>query len=188
MNNEREVGQEMNREAAEVGEVFISQDRIQSRVADLGREISRDYQGRTPILITVLKGAVFFLTDLAMEITVPCMFDFMAISRYRRRGGMEGMVRITRDIALDITGEPVILVEDIIDTGLTVTYLQKMLLTRRPESVEICTLLDRKSRRIAELDIKYVGFECPDKFVVGYGLDQHGLYRNLPDIHLPKED
>jgi len=162
---------------------MISRARIRSAVARLGMEISSDYEGRTPILVTVLKGAVFFLTDLAKRLSVPCMMDFMAISRYRRKGGMEGMVRITRDIALDITGEPVILVEDIIDTGLTVSYLQKVLLTRNPESVEICTLLNRKSRRIANIDIKYSGFEMTDIYVVGYGLDHGGLYRNLPDIY-----
>jgi hypoxanthine phosphoribosyltransferase len=171
------------------GEIMISRARIRSCVARLGTEISADYEGRAPILVTVLKGAVFFLTDLAKRLSVPCMMDFMAISRYRRKGGMEGMVRITRDIALDITGEPVILVEDIIDTGLTVSYLRKVLLTRNPESVEICTLLNRKSRRIANIDIKYSGFEMPDIYVVGYGLDHKGFYRNLPDIYrIEKKD
>jgi len=171
------------------GEIMISRARIRGRVAQLGKEISADYEGRTPILVTVLKGAVFFLTDLAKHLSVPCMMDFMAISRYRRKGGMEGMVRITRDIALDITGEPVILVVNFIDTGLTVSYLKKVLLTRNPESVEICTLFNRKSRRIANIDIRYYGFDMPDIYIVGYGLDHHGLYRNLPDIYrMEKEE
>lgn len=166
---------------SEPGEVLFSRARIRSRVASLGRRISADYEGMTPVLVAVLKGAVFFLSDLARSITIPCMFDFMAISRYGGRSDA-GVVRITRDIGLDVTGRHLILVEDIIDTGLTVAYLRKVIMARRPESLEICTLLDRRARRIADLDIRYWGFELPDVYVVGYGLDHKGLYRNLPDL------
>lgn len=165
------------------GEILIPEEKIQAEIARLGGDISRDYQGRCPILVAVLKGAVFFLSDLAKCISIPCMFDFMAISRYRGRETPDGVVKITMDIGLDITGRPVIIIEDIIDTGLTITYLKKVILARNPGSLEVCTLLNRKVRRIADVSIKYWGFELEDTFVVGYGLDHKGLYRNLRDIH-----
>lgn len=168
---------------SEPGEILIPESKIRDRVVSMGKEISSDYSGQLPVLVAVLKGAVFFLTDLAKHISIPCMFDFMAISRYKGRGHLDGVVKITRDIGIDITGRPVILIEDIIDTGLTVAYLKKVILTRKPESLEICTLLNRKARRIADVNIKYWGFELPDVYVVGYGLDHQGLYRNLQDIY-----
>jgi hypoxanthine phosphoribosyltransferase len=165
------------------GEVLLSREVIRAEVARLGHEISGDYQGKVPILVAVLEGAIFFLADLAKELSVDCRFDFMAISRFNGRGEADGVVRITRDMGLNITGQHVILVEDIIDTGLTVAYLRKVLLTRRPASLETCVLLNRQNRRIADIHLKYSGLNLPNIFVVGYGLDYEGLYRNLPDIH-----
>ncbi len=175
------------RRAAAPGEVLLPREVIRAEVARLGREISVDYEGKVPILVAVLQGAVFFLSDLAKEVTVDCRFDFMAISRFNGRGEADGVVRITSDVGLDITGQHVVLVEDIVDTGLTVAYLRKVLLTRRPASLETCVLLNRQSRRIADIRLRYSSFNLPDIFVVGYGLDYEGLYRNLPDIHRLKE-
>jgi len=163
--------------------VLFSEEQIRARVAELAQQITRDYAGRSPVLVTMLKGAFVFLADLVRLVDLPLRVDFMSISSYG--GDSEasgGVVRILKDLDQDIGGEDVIVVEDIIDTGLTLSYLLATLRERRPASLEVCTLLDKVVRRILPLEIKYRGFECPDRFVVGYGLDHGERYRNLPVI------
>jgi hypoxanthine phosphoribosyltransferase len=162
--------------------VLFSASDIRRRVEELGAEITRDYAGRSPVLVTVLKGGAIFLSDLIREIDLAVRVDFISISSYERATEASGVVRIMKDLDQDIGGEDVIVVEDIVDTGLTLSYLLATLRGRRPASLEVCTLLDRTARRIPLLPIKYQGFECPDRFVVGYGLDYEQRYRNLPDI------
>jgi hypoxanthine phosphoribosyltransferase len=167
----------------DVATVLYEEEEIQGRVRELGRAIAKDYAGRSPVLICILKGAVVFLADLIREIDLPVRMDFMSISSYG--GGSEatgGVVRILKDLDQDVGGEDVIVVEDIIDTGLTLSYLLATLRARQPASLEVCTLLDKSVRRIAPLDIKYRGFDCPDRFVVGYGLDHGERYRNIRSI------
>lgn len=147
----------------------------------MGAQITRDHAGRSPILIAVLKGSVLFLADLVRSIDLPVRVDFMAISSYGD-GGRSGVVRILKDLSEAIEGEDVILVEDIIDTGLTVTYLLTNLRARKPRSLEVCALLDKSVRRIIEVPLRYKGFDIPDEFVIGYGLDHNGRYRNLRSI------
>ena len=158
--------------------LLLTAEQIATRVAELGAEISRDYAGKTPILIGVLKGSLVFMADLARAITTPINVDFMSISSYGD-GTNSGVVRILKDLDESITGHDVILVEDIIDTGLTLTYLLAALSARRPASLEVCGLLDKSVRRIVEVPIRYKGFDIPDEFVIGYGLDHEGRYRNL---------
>ncbi|MGZ4212913.1 MAG: hypoxanthine phosphoribosyltransferase [Actinomycetota bacterium] len=160
-----------------VGLLFTAE-QIRARVAELGEEISRDYAGRTPILIGVLKGSLVFMADLARAITIPVQVDFMSITSYGD-GSHSGVVRILKDLDDPITSKDVILVEDIIDTGLTLTYLLATLTARQPASLEVCGLLDKSARRIVEVPIRYKGFDIPDEFVIGYGLDHEGRYRNL---------
>jgi hypoxanthine phosphoribosyltransferase len=161
--------------------VLYSEEDVTRRVRELGESITRDYRGRVPVLITVLKGGFVFLADLMRAIDLPLRVDFMSISSYGGTKG-SGVVRVLKDLDHDIGGEDVIVVEDIIDTGLTLSYLLSTLLARKPASLEVCTLLDKAVRRIAPLEIRYRGFECPDSFVVGYGLDHGERYRNLPFI------
>jgi hypoxanthine phosphoribosyltransferase len=165
----------------EIFPVLIGEDDLRRRVRELGAEISRDYAGRTPVLVSVLKGSFIFLADLARAITVPINLDFMAITRYGD-GKRGGAVRIEKDLDLAITGRDVLFVEDIVDTGLTLGYLVRTLQAREPASLAVCTLLDRRLRRLARLPIRYTGFEVPDRFLVGYGLDQRERYRNLPYV------
>ena len=168
-------------------EIVIGEQELRRRVRELGAEISRDYAGRNPILVSVLKGAFVFLADLVREISVPLTVDFMAITRYGagRRGGA---VRIEKDLDLAIAGRDVLVVEDIVDTGLTLGYLMKNLGARDPATLAVCTLLDRRARRLTKLPLRYVGFEVPDRFLVGYGLDHRELHRNLPHLAaLPEE-
>ena len=161
--------------------LVLEPDQIRRRVAEMGAQITEDYRGRSPILIAVLKGSVMFLSDLVRHIDLPVRVDFMAISSYGE-GGRSGVVRILKDLSEPIEREDVILVEDIIDTGLTVTYLLTNLRARKPRSLEVCALLDKSVRRIIEVPIRYEGFDIPDEFVVGYGLDHQGRYRNLRSI------
>ena len=162
--------------------LVLESERIKRRVAELGADITRDYAGRAPLLVAVLKGSVLFLADLVRAIDLSVSVDFIAISSYGEGGGRSGVVRILKDLSASIEGEDVILVEDIIDTGLTVTYLLATLRARQPRSLEICTLLDKSVRRIIEVPIRYKGFDIPDEFVIGYGLDHQGRYRNLSSI------
>jgi hypoxanthine phosphoribosyltransferase len=169
-------------------EVVIGEDELRQRVRLLGAEISRDYAGKTPVLVAVLKGSVVFLADLVRAITIPVNLDFMAITSFGSGGGRGGVVRIAKDLDIPISGREVIIVEDIIDTGLTLGYLIKSLRARDPADVAVCTLLDRRARRLTKLPIRYVGFEVPDRFLVGYGLDQREEHRNLPFLAaLPEE-
>lgn len=168
----------------ELASVLYSEEDIQRRVRELGADITRDYAGRDPVLVSVLKGAAVFLADLMKGIPLHTRADFMSISSYGgdREARETGVVRILKDLDHDIGGQHVLVVEDIVDTGLTLSYLLTALEARRPASLEVCTLLDKSVRRIAPLDIRYRGFDCPDRFVVGYGLDYEELYRNLPFI------
>ncbi len=161
--------------------LVLTPEAIEQRVDELGAEITRDYADRSPILISVLKGSTFFLSDLVRRINLPLRLDFIAISSYGE-GAHSGVVRILKDLSMSIEGEDVILVEDIIDTGLTVTYLLATLQARRPRTLEVCGLLDKSVRRIIEVPLKYKGFDIPDEFVIGYGLDFQGRYRNLRGI------
>jgi len=165
-----------------VGEVLIDQETLSARVAELGAEVSSDYEGRDLLLIGVLKGAVFFMADLMRHITVPCEVDFMAISSYGDSTDTSGIVRILKDLDINIEGRDVLVVEDIIDSGLTLSYLMRNLESREPASLEICALMTKPSRRQIDVPVRYIGFEIPDRFVVGYGLDLAERYRNLPYV------
>ena len=165
-----------------VGEILIDEEPLQARIAELGAEISRDYAGRDLLLVGVLKGAVFFLADLMRELSVPCEIDFMAISSYGAGTDSSGVVRILKDLDMNIAGRDVLVVEDIIDSGLTLSYLMRSLTARKPASLEVCTLLTKPERREVDVPVRYVGFEIPNKFVIGYGLDFDQRYRNLPYV------
>jgi hypoxanthine phosphoribosyltransferase len=165
-----------------VEKILIDADTLQARVRELGVEISRDYEGRDLLLIGVLKGAVFFMADLMRELTVPCEIDFMAISSYGAQTDSSGVVRILKDLDTNIAGRDVLVVEDIIDSGLTLSYLMRNLGSRKPASLEICALLTKPERREIEVPVRYVGFEIPNEFVIGYGLDFAERYRNLPYV------
>ncbi|HET7760600.1 MAG TPA: hypoxanthine phosphoribosyltransferase [Gaiellaceae bacterium] len=167
---------------AAVGEILIDEETLASRVAELGAEVSADYHGRDLLLIGVLKGAVFFMADLMRHLTVPCEVDFMAISSYGDATDSSGIVRILKDLDINIEGRDVLVVEDIIDSGLTLSYLIRNLESREPASLEVCALLTKPSRREIDVPVRYVGFEIPNKFVVGYGLDFAERYRNLPYV------
>jgi hypoxanthine phosphoribosyltransferase len=162
-----------------VESVLIDEETLQSRIAELGEEISADYAGRDLLLLGVLKGAVFFMSDLMRRLTVPCEIDFMAISSYGAATDSSGVVRILKDLDINIEGRHVLVVEDIIDSGLTLSYLMRNLEARNPASLEICALLTKPARREIEVDVRYVGFEIPNRFVIGYGLDFAERYRNL---------
>jgi hypoxanthine phosphoribosyltransferase len=166
----------------EVASVLFRREEIRRRIEELGRTITDDYRGKAPVLVSVLKGGSIFLADLIREIRLPVAIDYMSISRYGGAAESMGRVRIVKDLDEDVGGRDVIVVEDIVDTGLTLSYLLGVLDSRQPASVAICTLLDKSVRRITPLDIRYVGFDCPDVFVVGYGLDVGERYRNVPDI------
>ena len=165
-----------------VGEILIEQEPLQARIAELGAEISSEYEGRDLLLVGVLKGAVFFMADLMRELSIPCEIDFMAISSYGAATDSSGVVRILKDLDTNIAGREVLVVEDIIDSGLTLSYLMRSLKARKPESLEICALLTKPERREIEVPVKFVGFEIPNKFVIGYGLDFAERYRNLPYV------
>jgi hypoxanthine phosphoribosyltransferase len=172
----------------DVKEVLIPSSEIQEKVGEMGELITEDYRGERPLLVGILRGAVVVLGDLMRNIDLPCEIDFMDISSYGTGTSSSGVVRILKDLEEDITDRHVLIVEDIIDTGLTLSYIRRSLLARGPASLEICALLSKPSRRRVELDVKYLGFEVPDEFVVGYGLDFAGAYRNLPDICVLKPE
>ncbi|MGH3087761.1 MAG: hypoxanthine phosphoribosyltransferase [Rubrobacteraceae bacterium] len=172
----------------DVREVLIPSEEIQAKLQELGEAITEDYRGERPLLIGILRGAVVFLGDLMRNVDLPCEIDFMDISSYGAGTSSSGVVRILKDLEEDITDRHVLIVEDIIDTGLTLSYLTRALLARKPASLEICALLTKPSRRKVHIDVKYLGFEIPDEFVVGYGLDYAGAYRNLPDICVLKPE
>jgi hypoxanthine phosphoribosyltransferase len=165
-----------------VGEILIDAERLQERIHELGEEITADYAGRELLLVGVLKGAVFFMADLMRSIDVPCEIDFMAISSYGASTDSSGVVRILKDLDINIEGRHVLVIEDIIDSGLTLSYLVRNLESRDPASLAVCALLTKPDRREIEVDVKYTGFEIPNKFVIGYGLDFAERYRNLPYV------
>lgn len=165
-----------------VGQVLISEDQIQQRIKELAHQINTDYAGQQVVLVGVLKGAFMLMSDLARQIDLPLEFDFMAVSSYGSATKTSGVVRILKDLDYEITGRHVILVEDIIDSGLTLNYLLKYLNGRKPTSLEVCALLRKAGIQQVELEVKYEGFEIPPEFVIGYGLDHEQRYRNLPYI------
>jgi hypoxanthine phosphoribosyltransferase len=165
-----------------IGEVLVRSEDLQRRVAELGAEISRDYEGRDLVMIGVLKGAVLFIADLMRHLTVPCEVDFMAVSSYGSSTDSSGVVRILKDLEAPIDGRDVLIVEDIIDSGLTLQYLLRNLRARTPGSLEVCALLTKPERRKVDLPIRYVGFEIPNRFAIGYGLDHAEKFRNLPYV------
>jgi hypoxanthine phosphoribosyltransferase len=171
-----------------VGEVLIEPEALRARVAELGQEISEAYTGRDLLLIGVLKGAVFFMADLMRHLRVPCEVDFMAISSYGAATDSSGVVRILKDLDINIEGRNVLVVEDIIDSGLTLSYLIRNLESREPASLELCALLTKPDRREIDVDVRWVGFEIPNRFVIGYGLDFAERYRNLPYVGVLSEE
>jgi hypoxanthine phosphoribosyltransferase len=168
--------------------VVVSREQLEARVRQLAAEIGRDYAGKELLLVGVLKGAVFFMADLARLLPVPCSLDFMAVSSYGSSTGSSGVVRILKDLDITIEGRDVLIVEDIIDSGLTLNYLLKSLRARKPASLAVCTLLAKPTRHKIHLQCKYIGFEIPDEFVVGYGLDLAQRFRNLDHIGTLKKD
>ncbi len=171
-----------------LGKVLFPSSDIKNRISELGKEITQDYKDKNLLLVSVLRGGVIFLSDLMKEIDLPLSIDFMSISAYGINGTSTGVVRITKDLDESIEGKDVLIVEDIIDTGLTISYLLRNLKSRFPNSLEICTLLDRDIRRIADINIKYIGFKIGEKYIVGYGLDYKQKFRNLQSIYELKLD
>jgi len=171
-----------------VGEILIDSDSLRARIAELGEEVSAHYAGQDLLLIGVLKGAVFFMADLMRHLTIPCEVDFMAISSYGDSTDSSGIVRILKDLDINIEGRDVLVVEDIIDSGLTLSYLMRNLESREPATLEVCALLTKPARRQIDVPVRYVGFEIPDRFVVGYGLDFAERYRNLPYVAVMSQD
>ena len=165
-----------------VGPVVVTAEQLEERIAALGKEITEDYQGRAPLLVGVLKGAFMFMSDLARAIALPVEFDFMAVSSYGSATKTSGVVRIVKDLDLDLSGRHVILVEDIVDSGLTLSYVRKNLVARGPASLEVCALLVREGLQKHDPELRYVGFRIPPDFVIGYGLDIGERYRNLPFV------
>ncbi|MBI4278711.1 MAG: hypoxanthine phosphoribosyltransferase [Armatimonadetes bacterium] len=172
----------------DIDEVLIPEATLHARIRELGAQISSDYEGKDPLLIGILTGAVLFIADLLRQITIPAHLDFMAISSYGSATESSGVVRILKDLNQTIEGRHVLVVDDIVDTGLTMDYLLETLKARYPASLRVCALLDKASRRKRHVPIHYRGFEIPDKFVVGYGLDYGGTYRNLPFICVLKPE
>jgi len=167
-----------------VGRLLISEEDLQARIRALGEEITSDYAGRTPLLVGVLKGAFMFMSDLSRAIDLPVEFDFMAVSSYGHSTRSSGVVRIVKDLDIDLADRDVIIVEDIIDSGLTLNYLRRNLLARNPASLEVCALLVRENHRVDAAILRYEGFRVPSDFLVGYGLDVNERFRNLPDIRV----
>ena len=169
-------------------ETMIDEEAVNTRIKELGEEISRDYAGKTIQLICILKGSVYFTCELAKRITVPVVMDFMQCSSYGAATKSSGVVKLSKDLDMAITDQDVIIIEDIIDSGRTLSHLKSLLEQRKPASLRICTLLDKPERRVSDVDVDYVGFQIEDKFVVGYGLDYDQQYRNLPYIGVVEFD
>ena len=170
-----------------IGEILVPAQDLERRVRELAAEVSRDYEGRDLVLVGVLKGAIFFLSDLMRQIEVPCEVDFMAVASYGSATKSSGVVRILKDLDAVIEGRDVLIVEDIVDSGLTLQYLLRNLAGRNPRSLEVCALLIKPERRKVQLDARYVGFEIPNRFAIGYGLDHAERYRNLPFVAALKQ-
>ena len=173
---------------ADVAQILLSAEEIEQRVREIGARVSRDYAGRVPLLIGVLKGVVPFMADLLRVITIPVEVDFMAITSYSPEARDRGLVRLTKDLEAPITDRHVIFVEDVIDTGLTLSYLLRTLRTQQPASLEVCVLFNKPKHRLVDVPLKYKGFDLPDKLVVGWGLDYRERYRNLPFVGLLKPE
>lgn len=171
-----------------IKEVLVSEEQLQKKITEMGKAISKDYKGKNLMLIGVLKGAFMFMGDLTKNIDIPLTLDFMAVSSYGSSTESSGVVRILKDLDYSIEGKDIVIIEDIIDTGLTLSYLVKNLKSRGANSVKICTLLDKPERRLVDVDIQYKGFDIPDEFVVGYGIDFAESYRNLPYVCILKEE
>lgn len=165
-----------------IGDIVVSADELEARIGELGKEITSDYARRSPLLVGVLKGAFMFMADLSRSVDLPVEFDFMAVSSYGSATKTSGVVRIIKDLELDIGGRDVLIVEDIVDSGLTLAYLRRNLLARGPASLEVCSLLVKEGQQRSDPDLRYVGFWIPPTFVVGYGLDVEQRYRNLPYV------
>ena len=172
----------------DIKEVLYSEEDLKSKIQEIGKIITEDYEGRELVLIGILKGSVMFMSDLMKEIKIPCCMDFMAVSSYGSSTKSSGVVRILKDLDFQIEGKDILIVEDIIDTGVTLKYLVEYLSARKPNSLEICCLLNKQERRKVNISAKYLGFEVPDFFLVGYGLDYAEKYRNLPYIGILKEE
>ncbi|MEN6409820.1 MAG: hypoxanthine phosphoribosyltransferase [Anaerolineaceae bacterium] len=170
----------------DIQEVILTRKQIQQRVAEIGAAISRDYAGKNPLMVGVLKGMIFFMADLLREVNLRIEVDFMAVSNYSAESRERGSVKIIKDLEIPVTDRHVLFIEDVIDTGLTLNYLLRNLRTRDPASLEVCVLFNKPTRRLIDVPIKYKGFDLPDKFVVGYGLDHRERYRNLPYVGLLK--
>ena len=173
---------------SEIKEVIITSQELQARIQAIGRQISQDYAGQNPLLVGVLKGVLFFMADLLRSISIPVEVDFLAISSYSSESRQTGLVRLEKDLESEIKGRQVLFVEDVIDTGLTLNYLLRNLRVRHPAGLEVCVLFDKAKNRLINIPLKYKGFDLPDRFVVGYGLDYHEKYRNLPFVGLLKPD
>lgn len=172
----------------DIREVLISEEELRKTVAELGARISKDYADKTPIMVSVLKGAFMFMADLVREVTVPCTIDFMSVSSYGAGTQTSGEVKIIKDLDTNIEGRHVIVVEDILDSGVTLSYLLKLLSARKPASIALCTLFDKPKRHKVEVKVDYKGIDVPDEFIVGYGLDYAEKYRNLPYIGVLKPE
>lgn len=178
----------MNKMRDDIKEILLDEEQIRSRIKEIGKQISKDYSGKDLLLIGVLKGSVPFMADLIKEIDIPCSIDFMAVSSYGNSSTTSGVVRILKDLDFEIEGKDVLIVEDIIDTGTTLRYLVDYLKGRKPASIEVASLLNKPERRMVEINARYMGFEVPDEFLVGYGLDYAEKYRNLPYVGVLKEE
>ena len=173
----------------DIDHILVSEEQLQNKVAELGAQISRDYEGRALLMVSILKGSVVFMADLMRAVKIPCGIDFMVVSSYGGANTMStGLVKIVKDLDADLTGKDVLIVEDILDTGITLSHLLPVLRMRNPRSVRLCTILSKPSRRKAEIEPDYLGFEVPDEFVVGYGLDYDEKYRNLPYVGVLKPE
>ncbi|HHU50027.1 MAG TPA: hypoxanthine phosphoribosyltransferase [Clostridiales bacterium] len=171
-----------------VEKILIDEEKLRNRIREMGRQITEDYRGKDLIVICILKGAILFTSDLVKEIKLPLSIDFMAVSSYGTSTKSSGVVRILKDLDEEIEGRHVLIVEDIVDSGLTLNYLTENLLSRKPASLKICCCLDKPERRMAPVKVNYVGFNIPDEFVIGYGLDYAEKYRNLPFIGVLSKD
>lgn len=169
-----------------ISDILIPEEMINRRVVEIGAAISRDYRNLDPLFIGVLKGVFFFMADLLRQVTIPVSVDFIAISSYSTEARNKGFVRLVKDLETSITGRHVLFIEDVVDTGLTLNYLLQNLKSRSPASLEVCTIFNKPHHRLVDLPLKYVGFDLPDRFVVGYGLDYRERYRNLPYVALLK--
>jgi hypoxanthine phosphoribosyltransferase len=185
---DRQILAEYGPLASGVREVLFSEQQIQKRIAELGQVISQDYAGRNPLLLGVLKGVLFFMADLLRQVSIPVEVDFIAVSNYSNEARAQGYVRVLKDLEMPINDRHVLFVEDMIDTGLTLNYLLRNLRERQPASLEVCALFMKSEKRLIDIPVKYKGFDMPDRFVVGYGLDYQEKYRNLPFVGLLKPE